>query len=360
MMSSPKPVFLTKFNERTDNPGDMLIFDCLLNLLQQYGSVYCLMEVPWSKHKPENLSRKDLLCLGLRCAWSRIMQRPIPLYLVYPPGAVVRKWYSAGREVPIDWAKKTIKDFLWRLAGRRSILMGASCYDPSFLEDFGISILGLRDESSLRAFSESANCKVFYCPDLSLTANSSEVSKNGLETFLSFRKFDAANSHSKLDENALEESLRRLLPVLDSAGARIHFFNQVEEDEDYNQQLSQRLPDGPANWLEGPNYGNFQQFYLPASFVMSNRLHVLLVGALAGAIPVAFVSKSHTKVISAYRKLEWEQLVIPIESLNIEQQLKDILENKDKFRDLVRQTIHRERAIAHKLFADIFNPQTSP
>jgi hypothetical protein len=359
-MSSPKPIFLTKFNERTDNPGDMLIFDCLLNLLQQYGSIYCLMEVPWSKHKPENLSRKDLLCLGLRCVWSRIMQRPIPLYLVYPPGAVVRKWYSVSREVPIDWVKKTIKDFLWRLAGRRAILMGASCYDPSFLQDFGISILGLRDDSSLGAFSESANCKVLYCPDLSLTANSSEVSKNGLETFLSFRKFDAGNSESKIDECDLEERLRQLLQVLDSTGARIHFFNQVEEDEGYNKHLSQRLSDGSANWMLGPNYENFQQFYLPASFVVSNRLHVLLVGALAGAIPVAFVSKSHTKVISAYRKLGWEQLVIPIESRNITRQLEDILENKFELRDLVRKTIHRERAIAQRLFEDIFNSQTSP
>jgi hypothetical protein len=354
-MQTIHPVFLTKFNGRSDNPGDMLIYDCLVGHLQKFGEVRAFDEVPWSRHDIPTLNRSDLLKLAIKAFFSRLSSRRIRLIIVYPPGAVVGAWHVPQTGSSLQSLKQLLKSLLWNLAGRESILLGASCYDSEHLRSCGFSLIGLRDDESLQAFSDVPDSKIVYCPDLSLSVKQDNSGENRGKALLSFRE---EFPEKGMAESYGQDLVRRIGEVFEcmntySPGS-VSFFCQVPEDEPFNKKLLELTGAGDSSWIASPTYESLLTYYQDVGIVISNRLHILLVAALAGALPIALTTSTHKKIVSLYKRLGWDALVLDCNSENIESDLKSLLSRKDTLLDQVSQGLDRERETLDCLMQSLF------
>jgi len=82
----------------------------------------------------------------------------------------------------------------------------------------------------------------------------------------------------------------------------IQVMSQVDEDEERSKQLGLRFGSAAANYLPWGDRTDIQQelavraLYESAAFVISDRLHVLILSAIAGAQPIEVVANPNPKV----------------------------------------------------------------
>jgi|GEM_PF-4637962 len=355
-MQTIQRVFLTKFNGRSDNPGDMLIYDCLVGHLQKYGEVHAFDPVPWSRHDIPTLSRCKLVKLGIKALFSKAGPRPIRLVITYPPGAVVGTWTISQTGTFVQSLKQLIKSILWKLASRENILLGVSCYDAAHLRSCGFSIIGLRDNESIQAFSDAPGSKVVYCPDLSLSVRQDCSTEFRDKTLISFREeFPENGMPDSYSQNLLDQIGRVFRLVDNRTPGKVSFFYQVPEDEPFNKKLLGLTGDSVIAWKAPPTYDDLLSYYQDAGVVISNRLHILLVAALSGALPIALTSSSHMKIVSLFRRLKWDDLLLDSSSPKIASDLENILSRKDSLLEQVSQGLNRERKTLDRLMQSLFD-----
>lgn len=355
-MQTIQRVFLTKFNGRSDNPGDMLIYDCLVEHLQKFGQVHSFDPVPWSRHDIPTLSRLKLVKLGIKAFFSKVGPRPIRLVIAYPPGAVVGTWKISQTGSFVQSLKQLVKSLLWKLASRENILLGVSCYDAEHLRSCGFSMIGLRDDESLQAFSDVSESEIVYCPDLSLSVRQDSSREFRDQTLISFREEFPENGMDDSYSQDLLDQIGRVFRLVDNrTPGNVSFFYQVPEDEPFNKKLLGLTGVGATAWNAHPSYGNLLSYYQNAEIVISNRLHILLVAALSGALPIALTSSSHKKIVSLFRRLEWDDLLLDSSSHQIESDLENLLSRKDSLLEQVSQGLDRERDTLDRLMQSLFD-----
>lgn len=354
-MQTIQPVFLTKFNGRSDNPGDMLIYDCLVEHFQKVGEVHAFDPVPWSRHDIPTLTRLKLVKLGIRAFFSRMSRRPIRLMIVYPPGAVVGAWNIFQTGSFVQSLKQLLKSFLWKLTGRENVLLGVSCYDAEHLRSCGFNLIGLRDDASLRAFSDVSESKIVYCPDLSLSVRQIRSGGKRDQILLSFREeFPEKGMADSYGQDLVDQIGNVFQFMTRTSTGKVSFFYQVPEDEPFNRKLLGLTGGGDNAWKSHPTYETLLTYYQDAEIVISNRLHILLVAALSGALPVALTTSSHKKIVSLFQRLGWDDLVLDSSSGNIELDLKNLLDKQDALLEQVSQGMDRERETLDRLMQSLF------
>ena len=163
---------------------------------------------------------------------------------------------------------------------------------------------------------------------------------------LSFRKGD--------DADVLVGKLKMVCGKLRDLHFDIDIVYQVKEDEDFSATLAQALKEYDVHLCQQMiEYGQLNT-YSQYAYVISNRLHVCLMGAMHGAIPVAIIShnRKEQKVgrifDSAFSVKLWWHQEEPTESL-----LERIVNDRRTIARTLTQNIQKQKHLCEKAFQEI-------
>ena len=304
--------FVVRFNGRFDNLGDQVIFINLVRLLRTRGVVATEGPIPLLSNNADFESVRpyvDGVCDGSR-----------PVY-VEPPGAFISN--SVRLNIPVD-----------------GIGIGLG---NSVMEDLDnnwahrLKVLGLRDAGSIASFG-GAHQGVSYFPDLAFVEGVQMQDNEGQLTALSFRRQVPELRNDR--GSAVEDALRMADIAADLVEKAQAFYHQVGEDRVFNEMIA-----GAANakFHDGAvDLHTYRAFYRSCKYVISNRLHCLLLGAVHGAIPIAVTHSAHRKVVSLFETVGWNRLVVRTDQGDTAARINELMENSDDLRDLVRSTVEKE------------------
>ncbi len=120
---------------------------------------------------------------------------------------------------------------------------------------------------------------------------------------------------------------------------------QVGYDEAISQDLAERLKCQRVRFVQDdPSANAIFENYQHSQFVVSNRLHSLLFGWSAGAIPVPLiVASKHSKIGDLFRSLQIHDLVLTWEDLDkLPQHLSAIHERAEQWRERLKVAMDQQ------------------
>ena len=124
---------------------------------------------------------------------------------------------------------------------------------------------------------------VSYIPDLAfLFKNRIPVFPKKKIAVLSFRKV-------KTDENKFIDWLRLCIDNLLHNGYNVELVFQVKKDEAFTRSIYNQIKSENVKFVDELLWYDSLDYYADKSIVISNRLHSLLIGAVYGAVPLAYI-----------------------------------------------------------------------
>jgi hypothetical protein len=106
-------------------------------------------------------------------------------------------------------------------------------------------------------------------------------------------------------------------------GLAIVVVTQVGRDEDRTSELAAQLKAPTLGWPEGVSHADQERrlraLFQRAAVVASDRLHVLIVGATEGAIPVNLVEEPDVKVVRHFDVIGYHSLSIVVNDAGVEE-----------------------------------------
>lgn len=229
---------------------------------------------------------------------------------------------------PYAHIKFPIKTFLIRLIGawgywkakKNGMKVFAAGIDINFLNErrwlrkfnqcyFSLYyILGVRSYDNKSELSPQL-VNVSYMPDMAFLCHAISSTKEKSKQkriAISFRK----NEYTSL----MKEVLKKICNIFHQQDYEIDIIYQVEEDKDMCEELASNLSDYHPNYrqtiLGYKDLGRYDDY----DFVISNRLHVLLMGAAHQALPIALIGRNEkerkiSRVFnSVFTEKMWEYL----------------------------------------------------
>ncbi|MCB1356422.1 MAG: polysaccharide pyruvyl transferase family protein [Maritimibacter sp.] len=156
-------------------------------------------------------------------------------------------------------------------------------------------VIAVRDADSC-TYLQSRGISATRVPDLAFALD--RVRGRRAKTVgLSFR------SHGPGSDRLLKDRLHALLPQLRDAGMTAEVFWQADYDREFCEDLARDLdlPLAERRMDRSDRLTELRSLFSRMGFLLSNRLHVLLIGASRGSIPIALLSKEDEKIGPLFR-----------------------------------------------------------
>ncbi|MCE7053705.1 polysaccharide pyruvyl transferase family protein [Algoriphagus sp. AGSA1] len=343
-----------------ENMGDLLINKCLVDELAKYGKVYLdtknvpqtfksvLLEHPNSTELSEvsNISLKGkglfLSLFSSRFKFDYVFKSPGPF----------------GGSVTLNEKVRAflfyIIFFIMKLKGAKSVLIGndfilASKFDESIAKLYSGVLQGIyvRSKKNVNILKELGVSNVDYSPDMCfmMDVEIKDVERNRVG--ISFRDMgDGPNQKIK-------ESVKRFVQYFTEKQIDIDYFYQVERDKDFNQQLFFEFKTPFTHFRENVLKWEDRSYYQDKIFLLSNRLHVLLLGQAFECIPIAleFNQLKTLKIRNIFYSIGMQEQIYD----EISKEHLDILyDDIDKSRFKFRQVNHDQKVIFNRRLVSIF------
>lgn len=320
---------------QTSNLGDLMINKMLVDELCNYGIVYLdALGVPDEFKKPMlannnvievsqyGFSVKRLSVKNLFKFASFIKKNDVRLITRSPgpleePSAKIRFGFSAI-------------NMLAKLCKAKIVYFGNCCSEAlSYrrkLKSTHMDEIYVRSYDSVEYAKQYFSCPVSYIPDMAFLMTTSKSYVKHKTVVIDYR--------SVADENKTSISdLQSIVSKFISLGYSVELYYQVKSDKERMLSLYNVLKNksvimrNDLLW-----YDEMENFYSDKAFVISNRLHSLLFGAVYGVIPIAVISDDPrvTKImhvfkssfpemfnenINVFKGLDVEKLVLKEEAL---------------------------------------------
>lgn len=239
-----------------------------------------------------------------------------------------------GKLIPSFILKKEIK----------SITLGVDVNYESLLSinDWyfrGYDFIGVRSKSNLERCKKRLS-NVGYIPDMAFLYPQYEninVNENRRKIAISFRKV--------VNYDKLISMLRDIVQKFENKSVEVDIVYQVEEDMVFCKKIYDELNNNNIHFREKLVSFNDLNIYSNYDMVISNRLHVLLMGGMNGAIPYAVVSrnKKENKIVDIFSTVFRHQLTSYIDDFNVSLVL-PIYEQKEYIRKILKEDINEQRS----------------
>ena len=304
-------VFYFDIKTQFENLGDALINSCLMGVSDPYGSLHvCTSSVPsYFIDAIEFPEKTRIYSSKIFFYMHMLSDRRKCKYLLLNPGG------EGGELSKVSYVKKNIglfKLFILKLFGIRLARVGVSYSNlgaryRKYLRRYSrlISLHVVRDSISVEELNVTGIRAVSIAPDLAFYREYNAERVAARCVGYSFRPY------KEVDADVLAKKLDSVLPEYSRSG-----FVQVTSDQEYMKYIENASIFASSTELLTSIEGALQS-YSKCEFVISNRLHVLLLAGIAGAIPIAVVSgKENQKIIGVYEGMGLSRLLIPVESLS--------------------------------------------
>lgn len=339
-----------------DNMGDLLINKCLIDNIAEYGEVYLdTKKVPDSFKKilleHENvlelnsISRVSLKGKGLlllpflnKFKFTHLFKSPGPF-----GGAISNS----------DKIRYYIFYYIFRMMKQKkcnSYLIGndlilKSDFDLRIFKKFSTVLKGMyvRSKSNLECF-KNENIEALYSPDLCFLMNSSydKITKRKI-VGISFRDLQDTELKKEII-NSLELSIEFFI----KKGYDIEFFYQVTRDKSLNLELFGLFKQYKNITFkeEALDWSN-KDYYRQQDFVISNRLHVLLLAQSYNVIPLGLVDDNEKtmKINNIFKSVGLEELIFKKIDTPI---IEEVYSLKDKYKEKIELVIVEQKKIFKK------------
>ncbi len=294
-----------KFNGRDDNIGDKLIFSCLYAELKRYDDVYIFGSSP-NGFGQKALRFREAIAKAVVCKFQGQ-----GTFVFHPPGA---------RFLPKKPQKSMLKDrvkdklilLIWSLAGAKLHITGISIgekFDAGHYKRF--ETIGVRDKRSAELLAGIVK-NVNLCPDMAFLRLPARKTSVDHMVFVSLREETPDDSYDPNYQSALKVALTFALAPFFSSGRTVKFFSNVIEDRSFNIDLSKGYSSiNEVNYVEKiPVDFDYKSFFEGYGAVVSNRLHVLIPAMSEGLLPIALVSRTHSKIINLFCSYGFDQFLV--------------------------------------------------
>ena len=302
-----------------ENAGDQLINLATLNSIRAYGEVVLddlrtpgwfidLIGAATDRRFSEFSRRRFYVSLASLLLKQKFSGERLRHVLVLAPGHLSRRGLREAR-MAFTWYSKLL---VLRLLGCKVVRAGVSIgpFDRvnGWVESFGsrgFDYYGVRDQESLALADRVRLSNARYFPDLAWSyrpVHRHSPAPDGGPVVLSFRSNSYGVVHSPEYLRPIRERLRRLLETPVLARKRVIVAYQVASDRDAALEIVADLQQqGVAIELRGEQLSIDEAcaLYASACCVISNRLHVLLLAAQGGTLPIALASmRDNSKITS--------------------------------------------------------------
>ncbi|UYV18072.1 polysaccharide pyruvyl transferase family protein [Halomonas qaidamensis] len=307
-------------NTQADNLGDLVINTLLLKELSNRGSLNINIRGCSSNYRGM-----------LESVNSSKTEKSYPLYVLSMlflslKGEKVSFYLKPGHFYGNDGGvvKKTITLFcyiLMKFSGVKISRLGASLgpYRPisgkiERLQSLFFKAYTAREYISISYAKKIGIKNLEYCPDMAflLEKDKSPASHHEGPVIISFREKTLSDDTENLE----------LAPTLIAAAS--HFkgkpmlaVSQVTSDAPHNQALADKIDSNVKHVIFDSLDDGSKIFdtYSKASYVLSNRLHVLLFAASKGAIPIPIIDKDkHIKITGIFDAANLGDLIFDVNS----------------------------------------------
>ncbi len=291
---------------QVENAGDQLINLATLNAIRTYGDIviddlhapdWFLDAIGTRKDRRFSEFSKRHFYLGLAglLVKQKLSGNRLRHYLVLSPGHSSRKGLADARVAFVWYAKLLLLRILGCKVVRAGFSIGPFDRVNAWVESFGsrgFNFYGVRDRKSLALARRFGFSNPRYFPDLAWSylpfQPSSCASKNG-PVVLSFRSNAYGLEHDSGYLRPIRKRLAQLLTSPALIGRDVVVAYQAQSDRDASQELFEDLRTthvAVALREERLSIGEATRLYSGAYCVISNRLHVLLLAAQSGTLPI--------------------------------------------------------------------------
>lgn len=277
-----------------DNMGDLLINKCLVDELAKNGKVYLDTKgVPLNfksvlLDNPNVFELKELGDFSLK--GKGLLSLPFRKldfdYFFKSPGPF------GGFKTSKQKMHAFIFHYIFRLLkwkGIKSYLIGndymlESDFDKKMIKKYNNSLSGIfvRSKKNESMLKDLQITKAAYSPDLCyvLDANIDSDLKRS-KVGISFRDL------GKDVNSQIEKSVEIFINHFSEKGMDVEIFYQVERDRSFNKYLFDKYKSKNTSFRNDVLTWKEKSFYLDKKLVLSNRLHVLLLGQLHNCVPIS-------------------------------------------------------------------------
>lgn len=364
------------------NSGDQLINRSLLDVCRQYGEVilndsstpdWYLDEISGPSDK-----RYSSLLTGISfykyILWAQLKSRfslranKKRIFLFLPPGHISREGIEQNKVIKSLYLKLAILHFFGVKIIRVGFSIGPFDEMNRKLEIFGskkFSCYGLRDAENLQYARDIGLSNISFCPDMAWAFNknqmqSKQINVNRTGVILSFRSNTYGTVHDDSYTNYVIEKIIPILQVIGNKDTKISVCYQVEFDRAGAELIFERLSKN-FNVELIPKLLSVEdafEVYRNAEVVISNRLHVLLLTGLAGALPLALINTSHNrKIASIFADNGLSDCIIDTNSKNCigNAHLHALLQRKGEIAELFNEKALTNSLEINRIFDNFFS-----
>lgn len=350
-----------------DNVGDLLINKMQIEEYARYGEVYvdtCNMPETFTKILLDgNANIKDFY----RVYRKSYRKNPYGVIKLLKKEGFTHFTKSPGPyaelKMPINTLAKRLIGWAGyayaKHCGMKVIAIGVDVNFPErgFLGWLNRKYFSLYDRILLRSEQNEKRLRntlsnVGFIPDMAFLYNT-EISDDITERqriALSFRE----TTHPKHLLKQLEDVAR----IAEQNRWDIDILHQVETDKAYAETLYEQLKSEHIHLKKELVWYKDLDIYKNYNFVISNRLHALLIGACYGAIPVALIceNKKEEKIANIFHSSFSEKLLAHIDKDDISERLESIIENIQAENEQIKLNISAQQALCRQTIADtIYN-----
>jgi hypothetical protein len=333
-----------------DNMGDLLINKCFVDELASYGSVYLDTKKVPAPFKAVLLEKENVHELS---EISSISLKGFGLFRI--PFAKNQKFdflfKSPGPFGGSHTANQKIRAWLFYLIflfykgkGTKSFLMGndfmlQTPFDSKIVKKYSKVLSGmyLRSEKNVMQVKDLGVPNVAYSPDFCFMMNvQSDVAK--IRVGVSFRDM------GETDNLRIIKAVERYVKYFLSQGYAIDFFYQVERDRNFNLALYDAVSGPNVFFRNGVLKWEERDFYADKLFLLSNRLHVLLLGQMYAGIPLAFIlgHANTQKIHDIFHTVGLQELLLDEIKVN---QLEEFHRSQQELQQRIKEVNNEQKQI---------------
>lgn len=289
-----------------DNIGDVVLRRAMFDRLREAGELHIFLAdssaefIASLELGPADVVYRDMRAWKVAALKSALRRST---WFVDKPGEILltRDIYNGQRSLlPIVLAVRARGGRVLRLGvGQRAANAELT---PKFRRLYKLSNAVLwRDSASAKAFGIGA-----VMPDWGFEAAPGGDITEGRDLLLVSYRSDR--------ETLSDTTVTALRSYAAENGLSIVAITQVGRDEPRTTELAERLGGTTLPWAEGVTHAaqeaELRALFRRAALVVSDRLHVLIVGATEGAIPVNLVEVPDIKVVRHFDAIGYENLSI--------------------------------------------------
>ncbi|WP_439584280.1 polysaccharide pyruvyl transferase family protein [Dyadobacter bucti] len=335
---------------QTENIGDLLINLVEVELLRPFGQIVVddISAPAWfvdeisTSPTDQRLSKvsgvpllKTLYSLLSKQLFSSKKNR---YYLFIQPGHTSR----TGSESAVSNFRINAKMLMLKMMGCRIVRIGFSIgpFDDynAWAESFGSQAYhyyAVRDNESLKIAQKYSFKKPEYFPDLAWAYAPEKIQREQTEEYavISMRSNAFGKEHNSAYLQPLIEKFRELLINTNQQSLKIVVTYQVKYDEEASRQIFESLKNEfNVEFIDSKlTLQDANRIYGSAKFIVSNRLHVLLLALKCGALSFPLVDqKDNTKITSIFQDNNLKDLILDVKD--------DCKTNSDKLAEGIANT----------------------